>query len=161
MDCSPPGSSIHGLLQAKILAWVAIPFSRDFPHPGIKPISPALQADFLLSHQGSLKRHHTESEMAGQKMEESISHSLIQQQQTQNVLFKIPAVKWNKEKSQWKMNERYEHTLYKRKKSRCLINTWLGAHLHQPREECLFKHSTMPLCSYKSSWKEKTRKDPW
>ena len=28
MDCSPPGSSIHGILQARILQWVAIPFSR-------------------------------------------------------------------------------------------------------------------------------------
>ena len=27
-DCSPPGSSIHGILQARILEWVAIPFSR-------------------------------------------------------------------------------------------------------------------------------------
>ena len=28
MDCSPPGSSVHGILQAKILEWVAIFFSR-------------------------------------------------------------------------------------------------------------------------------------
>ena len=28
MDCSPPGSSIHGIIQASILEWVAIPFSR-------------------------------------------------------------------------------------------------------------------------------------
>ena len=27
-DCSPPGSSAHGILQARILEWVAIPFSR-------------------------------------------------------------------------------------------------------------------------------------
>ena len=27
MDCSPPGSSVHGILQARILAWVAISFS--------------------------------------------------------------------------------------------------------------------------------------
>ena len=31
MDCSPPGSSVHGILQAGILEWVAIPFSRDSP----------------------------------------------------------------------------------------------------------------------------------
>ena len=30
MDCSPPGSSVHGTLQARILEWVAIPFSRGF-----------------------------------------------------------------------------------------------------------------------------------
>ena len=29
MDCSLPGSSVHGILQARILEWVAIPFSRD------------------------------------------------------------------------------------------------------------------------------------
>ena len=28
MDCSPPGSSVHGILQARILAWVAMPSSR-------------------------------------------------------------------------------------------------------------------------------------
>ena len=28
MDCSPPGSSVHGILRARILDWVAIPFSR-------------------------------------------------------------------------------------------------------------------------------------
>ena len=28
MNCSPPGSSIHGILQVRILEWVAIPFSR-------------------------------------------------------------------------------------------------------------------------------------
>jgi len=29
VDSSPPGSSVHGILQARILAWVAIPFSRE------------------------------------------------------------------------------------------------------------------------------------
>ena len=33
MDCSPPGSSVHGLLQARILEWVAIPFSSGSSHP--------------------------------------------------------------------------------------------------------------------------------
>ena len=49
MDYSPPGSSVHGILQARILEWDAIPFSRGFPDPGIKPGSPKLQADSLLS----------------------------------------------------------------------------------------------------------------
>ena len=31
MDCGPPGSSVHGILQATILEWVVIPFSRDLP----------------------------------------------------------------------------------------------------------------------------------
>ena len=33
MDCSPPGSSVHGILQARILEWVAIPFSRGYSRP--------------------------------------------------------------------------------------------------------------------------------
>ena len=31
IDCSQPGSSVHGILQARILEWVPIPFSRDLP----------------------------------------------------------------------------------------------------------------------------------
>ena len=49
MDCSPPGSSVHGILQARILEWVAIPFAGDLPDPEVEPGSPALQADSLLS----------------------------------------------------------------------------------------------------------------
>ena len=33
MDCSPPGSSVHGIFQARILEWVAIPFSRGSSLP--------------------------------------------------------------------------------------------------------------------------------
>ena len=44
MDCSLPGSSVHRILEARILEWVAISFSSD---PGITPRSPALQADSL------------------------------------------------------------------------------------------------------------------
>ena len=36
-DCSPPGSCVHGILQAGILEWVAIPFSRESSWPRIKP----------------------------------------------------------------------------------------------------------------------------
>ena len=32
MDCGPPGSSVHGIPQARILEWVAIPFSRNPPN---------------------------------------------------------------------------------------------------------------------------------
>ena len=35
-DCSPPGFSVHGILQVRILEWVAMPSSRDLPNPGIK-----------------------------------------------------------------------------------------------------------------------------
>ena len=54
MDCSLPGSSIHGVLQARILEWVAIPFSKGSSNAGIEARSPALQADSLPSElQGS------------------------------------------------------------------------------------------------------------
>ena len=49
LDCRPPGSSVHGILQARILKWVTIPFSRGSPDPGIEHGSPALQADSLPS----------------------------------------------------------------------------------------------------------------
>ena len=49
MDCSPPGSSVHEIFQARILEWVAIPSAGDLPDPGIKPGSPTLQADPLTS----------------------------------------------------------------------------------------------------------------
>ena len=45
--CIPPGSSVHGILQARILVWVAMPSSRGPSNPGIKPRSPALQVDSL------------------------------------------------------------------------------------------------------------------
>ena len=50
IDCSSlPGSSLHGILQARILEWVAISFSRDLANSGIEAGSPALQADTLTS----------------------------------------------------------------------------------------------------------------
>ena len=41
MDCSLPGSFVHGILQARILEWVAMPSSRG----SSQPRSPTLQAD--------------------------------------------------------------------------------------------------------------------
>ena len=45
MNCSPPGSSAHGILQARVLEWVAMPSSRGSSDPEIEPeslTSPAL-----------------------------------------------------------------------------------------------------------------------
>ena len=54
MDCSPPGSSVHGILQVRILEWVAVPFSRGFSTQGLNPGLPhCRQILFHLSHQGS------------------------------------------------------------------------------------------------------------
>ena len=59
MDCSPSGSSAHGIFQAGILEWVAIPFSRESswprnqtqgPNPGLLHCRQIL---YPLSHQGS------------------------------------------------------------------------------------------------------------
>ena len=44
--CDPVDYIGHGILQARVLEWVAIPFSSDLPNPGIKPRSPTLQADW-------------------------------------------------------------------------------------------------------------------
>ena len=53
-ECRVPGSSVHGIPQARTLECIAIFFS-DLPDPGIKPRSPALQADSLpLELQGIL-----------------------------------------------------------------------------------------------------------
>ena len=49
MDCSPPGSSVHEILQARILEWVTIPFSRGSSQSRDQTRSPALQADSSLS----------------------------------------------------------------------------------------------------------------
>ena len=47
MDCSPPGSFVHGISQARILEWVA----GDLPDPGLEPESPPWQVYSLaLSH---------------------------------------------------------------------------------------------------------------
>ena len=47
--CDPMAYTVHGILQARILEWVAFPFSKDprDPNPGIEPKSPTLQADSL------------------------------------------------------------------------------------------------------------------
>ena len=39
MDCSPPCSFVHGILQARILEWIATSSSRDLPKPGVEPAS--------------------------------------------------------------------------------------------------------------------------
>ena len=68
MDCSPPGSSVHGILQARILEWVAMPPPGGLPNPGIEPVSltsPASAGGFFtpsttweaLHHNDDIKFH--------------------------------------------------------------------------------------------------------
>ena len=54
VDCGPSGSSVLGLLQARMPEWVAIPFSGDLPTQGLKPGLPhCRQILYRLSLQGS------------------------------------------------------------------------------------------------------------
>ena len=62
MDCKLPGSSVHGILQARILEWVAMPYllqgifpvqGWDLPSPGMEPASlssPALAGRFFTTN---------------------------------------------------------------------------------------------------------------
>ena len=52
MDCGPPDSSVHGVILARILEWVAISSFRGSPYSGIEPASPAWQAESLSLSQG-------------------------------------------------------------------------------------------------------------
>ena len=51
IDCNPPGFSVYGILQARILEWIAIPFSKGTPQPRNQTLdgfeSPAWQEDYL------------------------------------------------------------------------------------------------------------------
>ena len=50
VDCSPPDSSVHGILQARRLEWAAMSSSKDLPDLGIEPSSPA--SIVLITHDG-------------------------------------------------------------------------------------------------------------
>ena len=58
--CNPMDYTVHGIPQARILEWVAFPFSRESFHPGIESMSPSFQADSLLAEpqgkQASIKQ---------------------------------------------------------------------------------------------------------
>ena len=63
MDCNPPGSSVHGILQARILEWVVIPFFRGIfltqrSNPGILHCRQIL---YHLNHQRSPEYNDTSS----------------------------------------------------------------------------------------------------
>ena len=49
MQCSPPGSSVHGILQAETLECLPRPSPGDLPNLGIKPVSPTLAGRFFTS----------------------------------------------------------------------------------------------------------------
>ena len=47
MDCHPPGSSVHGISQARVQEWIAFPSPGDLPDTGIGPVSPTLAGGFF------------------------------------------------------------------------------------------------------------------
>ena len=47
MDCSPSGSSVHGILQASIMMWVAMPLPGDLPDLEIKPHISCISGGFF------------------------------------------------------------------------------------------------------------------
>ena len=59
MDCSHPSSSVHGILQARILELAAMPSARGYlPDPGIETVPPALKVDsFTTEPRGKYTRH--------------------------------------------------------------------------------------------------------
>ena len=53
MDCSPLGSSVHGIFPSRILDWLPLLTQRDIPNPGIEftsPASPALAGKFFTTN---------------------------------------------------------------------------------------------------------------
>ena len=53
--CDPMDYTVHGILQARILEWVVIPFSRGSSQPRDRTRSPTLQILYHLSHLNGLK----------------------------------------------------------------------------------------------------------
>ena len=78
MDCGPPGSSVHGILQARILEWVGMPFSRGSSRPRDQTQVFWLAGRFFTTkHWGSPKLRMEESkfgvlEFKGQRVREYI-----------------------------------------------------------------------------------------
>ena len=70
VDCSPPGSSVRGILQARILEWVAISFSKDLERVN--------KIDKHLARLTKKKRERTQIDKIGNKREEITDTSEIQ-----------------------------------------------------------------------------------
>ena len=79
MDCSLPGSSVHGILQARILEWVAIP-QGIFPTRGSNPgFLHCREILYPLSHQGSPLGNGNHAKMALGPIEPKCSGSELEQ----------------------------------------------------------------------------------
>ena len=47
MECSPPGSTVHEIFQARIMEWIAFPLPGDLPDPETELTYPALACELL------------------------------------------------------------------------------------------------------------------
>ena len=70
MDCSPPGSSVHGILQARIVEWVAISSSRGSSKPRDRTQVSHMAGRFLISEPPGTLRRQCLLEVAGIEEEE-------------------------------------------------------------------------------------------
>ena len=72
IDCSPPGSSIHGILQARILEWIAIPSSRLFRY-----IQPQIRCNshFSLGHMWGAQPDSCQAKFSGHKTRQKKDNS--------------------------------------------------------------------------------------
>ena len=57
VDCSPPGSSVHGCPRQEHCSGLPFPPPGDLPHPGIKPLPPALAGGFFTAHWATTEAH--------------------------------------------------------------------------------------------------------
>ena len=96
MHCSPPGSSVHGILQAKILEWVChVLLQGIFPTLGSNPaLLHCRQILFCLSHQGSLKNGEAWKEKVGWSWIRTAGYQYIRVQKKKKSPknFKIPYI---------------------------------------------------------------------
>ena len=94
MDCSLPGFSVHGIFQARVLEWVAFPSPGDLPDPGIKPRSPALQADALPSEPPGAESEEELKSLVMKVKEESEKAGLKLNIQKTKIMASGPITSW-------------------------------------------------------------------
>ena len=80
MDCSPPGSSVHGISQARILEYVAIPSPGGLPDMGLESMSPALTGRFFTTEQPG-KPQNDQKQLRNKKTWPCSSNSLFTRNQ--------------------------------------------------------------------------------
>ena len=78
MDCTPPGSSVHEILQARILEWVAVPSSRRAPNPGVEPLCLCLLHWQTYSSWSHLGNPHVSNDTSGEGNGNPLQYSWLE-----------------------------------------------------------------------------------